>query len=252
MVRFERRGHVGIATLNRPAAKNAINRELEEELFQALERIDSDPGLRVGIIAAEGDIFCAGADLKEVKEKGNPRGVGTPARESIVSRAHAKPLIAAVDGPAYGGGMELILACDIVVASSKAKFALSEVRWGLLPSGGGMFRLPRVLPHNIALQMLLTGGSMTAGRAHALGWVNELAEPGEALNEALRIADVIAANGPLAVQRTLQLVEASAHLSEPDLWTLSRKLVAENFRSGDALEGPRAFVEKRPPKWKGC
>lgn len=251
MIRFEREGPVGIVTLARPEARNAINREFEQQLYDALEMIDADPALSVGVIAAEGPIFSAGADLKEVNSKGNPRGDDAPKRESIVSRTHAKPLIAAVDGPAYGGGMELVLACDMIVASRNAKFALSEVRWGLLPSGGGMFRLPRRLPSQVALQMLLTGRTISAERSYELGLVNELAEPGAALAGALDIANAIAANGPLAVRLTMEMVRDSAFLDETSAWSLSRKLVARNFESEDAKEGPRAFAEKRAPQWTG-
>lgn len=250
MIRYERRGHVGIATLARPDARNAINRALEQSLYEALERIDADPEIRVGIVAADGDIFCAGADLKEVGDKGNPRD-GAPRRETIVSRRHAKPLIAAVDGPAYGGGMELALACDMIIASRRAKFALSEVRWGLLPSGGGMFRLPRVVPRQIALQMLLSGASISAERAYQVGLVNELVDAGAALDAAVALAETIAANGPLAVQLTMRMVEQSAHLDEAGCWALSRDIVAQNFASADAKEGPRAFAEKRKPEWSG-
>lgn len=251
MIRFERKGPVGIATLARPEARNAINRELEQALYDALEAIDADLGIRVGLLAAEGEIFCAGADLKEVNARGNPRGSDAPGRESIVSRSRVKPLIAAVDGPAYGGGMELILACDMIVASRRARFALSEVRWGLLPSGGGMFRLPQRVPRQIALQMLLTGRALSAERAYGLGLVNELADEGQAFDIAFDIAEAVAANGPLAVRLTMQMVRESALLSEAEAWALSRRLVAQNFASDDAREGPRAFAEKRTPKWTG-
>lgn len=251
VIRFERKGPVGIVFLSRPEARNAINRELEQALYDALESLDSDPAIRVGVLAADGDVFCAGADLKEVSAKGNPRGPDAPKRESIVSRTHVKPLIAAVDGSAFGGGMELVLACDLIVASRRAKFALSEVRWGLLPSGGGMFRLPRRMPSQVALQMLLTGRTISAERGYALGLVNELADDGNALDIALDIADAIAANGPLAVQLTMQMVRESAYMDERDAWALSRELVTRNFASEDAKEGPRAFAEKRAPQWTG-
>jgi len=251
VIRFERRGPVGIVTLARPEARNAINRELEQALYEALEAVDADPELRVGVVAAEGEIFCAGADLKEVNEKGSPRGEGASQRETIVSRTHVKPLIAAVDGPAFGGGMELMLACDMIVASRRAKFALSEVRWGLLPSGGGMFRLPRRIPSQVALQMLLTGRAISAERAFTLGLVNELTEPGLALDAALDMAGAIAENGPLAVRLTMEMVRDSTLLDELGAWKLSRELVARNFASDDAKEGPKAFAEKRRPQWTG-
>lgn len=250
MIRFERYGRYAIVTLDRADARNAINRALEQALYDALEAIDRDSGLSVGIIAANGPIFCSGADLKEIKEQGNPRG-GAPSRESIVSRPHVKPLIAAVDGPALGGGAELVLACDLIVASTAAKFALPEVRWGLLASGGGMFRLPRIIPKRIALQLLLTGEPISAERAYSLGMVNELTEPGQALSRAVALAEQIANNGPLAVRLTRQVVEETAVMNERESWVVSRRVVAQNFSSHDAQEGPRAYAEKRKPEWTG-
>ncbi|WP_016744866.1 enoyl-CoA hydratase-related protein [Rhizorhabdus wittichii] len=251
MINFEKRGGCAIVTLARPEARNAISRALEQALYDALEEVDRDSDIRVGIVAAEGPIFCAGADLKEVGKKGNPRGEGAPKRESIVSRTHVKPLIAAVDGPALGGGMEIVLACDMVVASTAASFALSEVRWGLLAAGGGMFRLPRRLPRQIATQMLLTGAPLSAERAYALGFVNELTEAGGALEGALMIARKIAENGPLAVALSRQVMEDTVFLDEAAAWKISREVVARNFASHDAREGPRAFAERRRPEWKG-
>jgi enoyl-CoA hydratase len=249
MLNVERRGAVAILTLDRPEARNAINRALEQALYDALEAVDQDPEIRVGIIAASGPIFSAGADLKEIREQGNPRS-GAMQRESIVSREHVKPLIAAIEGPALGGGAEIVLACDLVVAARGAKFALPEVRWGLMASGGAMFRLPRVIPKRIALQLLLTGASLTAERAYALGMINELTVPGDALKIALQLAEVIAENGPLAVQRTREIVELTATMSERDAWKASRRAVEQNFASDDAKEGPLAFAEKRKPRWR--
>lgn len=251
MINFEKRGGCAIVTLARPEARNAISRALEQALYDALEEVDRDSEICVGIVAAEGPIFCAGADLKEVGKKGNPRGEDAPKRESIVSRTHVKPLIAAVDGPALGGGMEIVLACDMVVASTAASFALSEVRWGLLAAGGGMFRLPRRLPRQIATQMLLTGAPLSAERAYALGFVNELTEAGGALEGALMIARKIAENGPLAVALSRQVMEDTVFLDEAAAWKISREVVARNFASHDAREGPRAFAERRRPEWKG-
>jgi enoyl-CoA hydratase len=250
MIKVERQDHVAIVTLDRPDARNAINRALEEALFRALEEIDRDSAIRVGVIAAIGPVFSSGADLKEISASGNPRA-DNPTRESIVSRSHVKPLIAAVDGPALGGGAELVLSCDLVVASTAAKFALPEVRWGLLASGGGVFRLSRLVPKRVALQLLLTGASISAQRGYELGLVNEVTDPGGALAGALALAKRIAENGPLAVQLTRQLVEETAFLDEREAWVRSRRVVAENFESQDAREGPRAFAEKRKPNWTG-
>lgn len=254
MIEFERRGHVAIVTLNRPEARNAISRALEQALFDALEAIDADPDIWVGVLAANGSTFCAGADLKEINAKGGPpsavQSSEAPKRESIVSRAHVKPLIAAVEGPAMGGGAELVLTCDLIVASSAAKFGLPEVRWGLLASGGGMFRLPRAMPKHIAMQLALTGDSIDAKRAYDVGFVNILVEPGLALTAALSMADRIAANGPLAVQSTRRVMEETMFMNEADAWAQSRAAVKTNFATSDAKEGPRAFAEKRPPQWR--
>lgn len=253
MIKFEEDGAVAIITLDRPDARNAINSELEQALYDALERVEHDPAFRAGVIAANGPVFCSGADLKQVNTSGNPAvRTDKPKRPSIVSRTHTKPLIAAVDGPAFGGGLEIILSCDMVVASDNAKFALSEVRWGLLASGGGMFRLPRRLPRNIANQMLFTGGTISARRAYDLGLVNELTEAGGPRAAALAMAQAVAANGPLAVALSRQVIEQSALLDEAQSWELSRALVARNFESADAKEGPRAFAEKRSPNWTGA
>ncbi len=252
MIEFEKRGAVGIVTLNRPDARNAINAELEQALFDALEAIDADRDLRAGVIAANGPVFCSGADLKQVNASGNPTGADRPKRETIVSRTHVKPLVAAVQGPAFGGGLEIVLACDMVVAAHDAKFALSEVRWGLMASGGGMFRLPRRLPRNVANQMLFTGGTISAERAWQLGLVNELTDSAEVRGRAVAMAEAVAANGPLAVSLTRRVVEEAALLDERECWELSRRLVARNFASADAKEGPRAFAEKRVPRWTGA
>lgn len=254
MIEFERRGRVAIVTLNRPEARNAISRALEQALYEALERIDSDREVFVGVIAARGETFCAGADLKEINAKGAPpsavQSADAPDRDTIVSRSHVKPLIAAVDGPALGGGAELVLACDLIAASTRAKFALSEVRWGLLPSGGGLFRLPRAIPKRIAMQVALTGDAIDAARAYEVGLINALVEPGEALSAAIAMAERIAANGPLAVRAARQVIEETEALSESDAWAVSRAAVKANFASADAQEGPRAFAEKRAPQWR--
>lgn len=248
VIRTETRDTIRIVTLARPEAKNAISRALEAELYAALEEIDSDPEIRVGIIAAEGDIFCAGADLKEAAQRTGAPSPGLE-RPTIVSRTHRKPLIAAVDGPALGGGFEIVLASDIVIASTAARFALPEVRWGLVASGGGMFRLPRALPRPIANHLLMSGASLSAERAHALGLVAELAPPGGALGLALETAQRIAGNSPTAILNTREVMDRTAGLDEAAAWEISREVAARNLGSGDAREGPRAFAEKRPPSW---
>lgn len=253
MIIFEVVGKVAVITLNRPDARNAINPELEQALYDALEKIEHDSNCHAGVIAANGPVYCAGADLKHVNSSEGASNKDEPLqRPTIVSRTHVKPLIAAVDGPAYGGGLEIILSCDMVVASNTAKFALSEVRWGLLPSGGGAFRLPQRLPRNVANQMLFTGGTIQAKRAYELGLVNELVEPGQVRSKALEMAELVAANGPLAIALTREVMEKSSLLNEDQCWKLSRGAVARNFKSNDANEGPRAFAEKRKPNWTGA
>jgi enoyl-CoA hydratase len=251
-IRFETRGHVAVITIDRPAVRNAVDGEVAHGLERALDQLEHTDGLRVGVLAGEGPAFSAGADLRLIAagrrhemytERGGFAG--------LTARVRAKPLIAAVDGPAVAGGMELVLACDLVVASEQASFALPEVKRSLVAAGGGLFRTQRVLPWGVALQMLLTGNPLTAIRAHELGFVVELCAMGAARDTAVALAERIAVNAPLAVQRSLRETVEAAEGSEAELWRRSREAMDEILLTEDAQEGPRAFLERRRPQWVG-
>jgi len=248
-VRFERRGHVAVITLNRPAMRNAVDAGIAQGLELAIDTLDGTTELRAGVLAAEGPAFCAGADLRLIAE-GRREEMYTERGgfAGLTARSRIKPLIAAVEGPAVAGGMELLLACDMIVASTGAIFALPEVKRSLVAAGGGLFRAPQVLPRGVALEMLLTGDPLSAARAHELGLVVELCEAGEATARAIALAKRIAVNAPLAVQRSLREVTAS---EEAELWRRSRQAMDEILRTEDAQEGPRAFLERRSPEWSG-
>jgi enoyl-CoA hydratase len=252
MIDFEVRGRTGVASINRPAARNAVNRDVAVGLKAAVERIEGDPELWVGVIAGAGPVFCAGADLKEVAA-GRLEALSTDPGgfAGITQLARSKPLIAAVDGPALAGGCEIVLACDLVVASADASFGLPEVKRSLVAGAGGLIRLPRVLPRNVAMELAITGDSLGAERAHALGLVNVLCEPGGALAAALDLAERIGANAPVAVRLSREVLLGAAGAGEADAWRLSEEAGAAIARTEDFAEGPRAFVEKRPPVWTG-
>jgi enoyl-CoA hydratase len=244
--------HVALITMRRPERRNAVDDRIARGLEQAMDFVESDAELRVAVVAGEGTVFSAGADLSLISsgrrhemytERGGFAG--------ITARERRKPLVAAVDGPALAGGFELVLACDIVVASTRATFGLPEVKRSLVAAGGGVFRTPRVLPRGIAMALLLTGEPLDAERAHALGLVAELCEPGSATEAALKMATRIAANAPLAVQLTRSLVLEAEGADEAALWKRSRSAMEDILQTEDAREGPRAFLERREPRWRG-
>ncbi|ROQ89044.1 short chain enoyl-CoA hydratase [Streptomyces sp. 2132.2] len=253
-VLFERRGHVAVLTLNRPEALNAVNSALAGELGAALDLLDRDPELRVAVLAGAGRAFCAGADLKALAA-GEP--VHDPAHEAwgfagITHHPVRKPLIAAVEGFAYGGGTEIVLACDLVVAGEGARFGLPEVSRGLLAGAGGLIRLPRQVPARAAMEAALTGEPVSAATAREWHLVNRLVPRGEALSEALGLAERIAANAPLSVQASKRLVRAAAGgASESELWAANAELCTQLLACQDAAEGMRAFAERRSPRWRG-
>jgi enoyl-CoA hydratase len=252
MVDYERRQRLAVITLNRPEARNAVNQDVAVGLESAIDRLEDDDGAWVGVITHRGPVFSAGADLKAIAA-GQARTLATERGgfAGIVRRDRSKPLIAAVDGPALAGGCEIVLACDMAVASRAASFGLPEVSRSLLASAGGLFRLPRVLPLPVALQVALTGRPIDAERAWQLGLVNTLCEPGGALDAALELADQVCANAPVAVQLSRRVMLASIGRPDAEGWQLS----ADGFRAvaqtEDYHEGPRAFVEKRAPVWQG-
>src|SRR5437870_12238631 len=201
MVEYEQRGRVAILTIRRPEARNAVNGEVAKSMEAGIDRLEDDPEVWVGVVAGEGPVFSAGADPKVIAA-GNPAELQTERGGfgGITRRERTKPLVAAVDGPALAGGCEIALACDMIVASRQAAFGLPEVKRSLVAAAGGLFRLPRALPRNVALEIALTGDPIDADRAYNLGLVNELVDPGQALDKAVALAERICANAPLAVR----------------------------------------------------
>lgn len=252
LVTYTVTGHTAIITLDRPEARNAINPAMANALESAIDRVESDDEVWTAVLASSGHTFCAGADLKVVAS-GSFRGIETKRGgfAGMVKRERTKPLIAAIEGPALAGGCEIALACDLIVASSTAEFGLPEVRRSLLAAAGGVIRLPRVLPRNIAMQMVLTGLPISATTAAAHGMVNELTDPGEALRRALDLAAEINEGAPLAVRATRRALLKCLDAPEEDGWAISWRETKPLFSTHDFLEGPRAFVEKRKPAWQG-
>lgn len=247
----ETRGPVLIMQLNRPQARNAATLEMAEAMARALDALDSQPELRVGIITGAGGSFCAGMDLKGFLQGKRP---SLPGRGfcGLTMRPPAKPLIAAVEGYALAGGFEVALACDLIVAARDAKFGLPEVKRGLAASAGGLLRLPKRLPYHVAMECILTGDMFGAERFAQLGLVNRLTEPGGALDAALALAQTIAANGPLAVAASKQVASQSGEWPLAEMFDRQAVITAPVFSSQDAREGAAAFAEKRPPVWKGA
>ena len=252
MIDYDVRGHVAVMTINRPEARNAVNGAVASGIEDALDRLEADDDIWVAVLAGAGPVFSAGADLKEIAS-GNAGGL-TTARggfAGLVARERTKPLIAAVDGPALAGGTEIVLACDLVVASREARFGVPEVKRSLVAAAGGLFRLAQKLPQNVATELVLTGDPIDATRAHELGLVNALCEPGEALDAALALAERIAANAPLAVRESLTVMRESRRVDDATALRLSGQAMARLASTEDYAEGPRAFIEKRAPEWKG-
>jgi enoyl-CoA hydratase len=246
----ERRGGVLLVTLNRPDARNAVNTALAEGIAAALDDLDADSELTVGVLTGAGQGFSAGMDLKAFVAGERP-WVGDRGFAGIVQRSARKPLIAAVEGFAMAGGLEIALACDLVVASREARLGIPEVKRSLVAAAGALRRLPHRLPLNVAMEMALTGDPISAERAHALGLVNRVTEPGGAVDAALELAAAIARNGPLALDATKEILLRQADWTEEEFWREQGELVAPVMSSDDAREGATAFSEKRDPVWKG-
>lgn len=246
----EARGKVLLITLNRPEQRNSVNRDLAEALAAALDKLDSSPELSVGVLCGNGKGFSAGMDLKAFVEGGMPN---LPGRgfAGITERAATKPLIAAVEGFALAGGLEIALSCDLLVASKGTRLGIPEVGVGLFAGAGALLRLPRVLPYGLAMEMALTADPITAERAYDLGLVNRLVEPGEALNVALELAERIARNAPLGLAASKQLIREQQGRTEAEFWAYQESVLRPVFASDDAIEGATAFAEKRPPNWSG-
>lgn len=238
-----------VVTINRPEAKNAMTKAAAEGIAAAMDRLDSDDNLRVGILTGAGGTFCSGMDLKGFLRGESPsiegRGFG-----GIVQKPPEKPLIAAVEGYALAGGLELMIACDLVVASTGAKFGIPEVKRGLIAAAGGVMMLPDQIPERIAMELALTGDFIDAARAYELGLINRITD-GEALAAAKELAASIVANGPLAVRVSKQVIKQSRGWPMDERYTRQTQLIAPVFISEDAREGAAAFAEKRAPNWKG-
>lgn len=249
-VLVERRDRILIITINRPEVRNAINTAVAEAIAAAIDELDGTPKLSLGILTGAGGTFCAGMDLKAFvagQRSSLPgRGFG-----GITEAPPTKPLIAAVEGYALAGGCELVLACDLVTAADNAKFGIPEVKRGLVAAAGGLMRLQHRIPPHVAMELALTGDFLDASDAHRYGLVNRLTPAGGALDAALGLADKIAANGPLAVAASKRIIVESADWSSADMWERQAALIEPVFHSADAIEGAKAFAEKRPPVWQG-
>ena len=264
VVDYQIEDHVAIVTLNRPEARNAINPEVAVRLAQAWQQVRDDDNVRVAIVTGTGSAFCAGADLgqliplrtgaRQPENEWDRQVVETPnltGRAILRNFDAEKPVIAAINGHAIAGGMELVQGTDIRVSCPEAKFGVQEVKWALFPAGGSTVRLPRQLPYSKAMELLLTGDLVAAHEALALGFLNYVVPAGEVLAKAIEIAQKIAANGPLAVKAIRQSARACLGHPEDDALRMELELAALVFQTEDAKEGPRAFMEKRAPVYRG-
>ncbi|MFT7648697.1 MAG: enoyl-CoA hydratase [Candidatus Poriferisodalaceae bacterium] len=250
VVDYELQGHVAVFTLNRPEARNAVSHEVSEQMEAHLDAFEADDDAWVGIVAGAGKVFCAGADLKSVSQGKNIE-TAKGGFAGIARYPRTKPLIAAVDGAALAGGLEIVLSCDLLVASTAARFGIPEVKRSLIAGAGGLFRLPAALPRNVAMELAMTGDPISAERAHELGLVNELVEPGTVIEAAMALAGRITVNAPLAVRESRMVVLESHGVSEEEGWQITKDHFRPLLKTEDFKEGPRAFVEKRDPVWTG-
>jgi len=246
-VRCERHGRVLLIRLEREARRNAIDAALTRGIDEALNLLDDDGELWAGVITGTMSVFSAGSDLKD--------GTGGPTERGgeygLIRRCRAKPLIAAVEGPAFGGGFEIALACDLVVAARTARFALPEARRGVVASSGALLRAMRALPLNVAKELLIAGAELDAERGHQLGFVNRVTEPGGALAAALQLADDVCAASPVSVAASLAALAAQHDAADEAGWAATAAAVDRVRASDDLREGVTAFFEKRPPRWTG-
>lgn len=245
VIRTEMRGRTAVISINRPAKRNAIDQVTTTELDEALNAFQDDPRCWVGILTGTTDIFCAGTDI--VAGPGEPTPRGGP--YGIIRRNHTKPLIAAVEGLALGGGFEIAMSCDLVVASRTAEFGQPETQRGLVANSGALARLTKWLPTNLATELLITGARLSAGRAHDIGFVNRLADPGATVQVALELADAICSSSPTAVRATLQALAEQSVADEALGWKATEHAVHSVLAGPDIAEGLAAFVDKRAPQW---
>ena len=238
-----------VITMNRPEARNAVNRALAEGVAAALDRLDDDPSLRVGILHGAGGTFCAGMDLKAFL-KGELPSIPGRGLAGLTRKPPVKPLIAAIDGYALAGGFELALACDLVIANKDAKFGLPEVKRGLVAAAGGLIQLPRQIPSRLAMELVLTGDFVSASRAYDIGLINDVVE-GPSLDAALALAARIATNAPLALIASKKVIREQSDWSLAEIWDKQASIADPVRSSNDAREGASAFAEKRVPQWTG-
>ncbi|MFB7927857.1 crotonase/enoyl-CoA hydratase family protein [Streptomyces sp. NPDC056039] len=250
VVRTERIGSALLITLDRPEARNAVNAAVAAQLAAALDELEADPALRAGVLTGEGGAFSAGMDLKAALRGESPevegRGFG-----GLTESEPTKPLIAAVEGFAMGGGFELALACDLIVAAEDARFGLPEVKRGLIAAGGGVIRLPKRIPHHLAMELLLTGEPVDGRRAGELGLANRVTGSGQAVAEALRLAERLAENAPLALATVKRVVRAADGAPDAEAFAFQREQMKTLMASADVREGMTAFAERRPARWTG-
>src|SRR3954452_24531497 len=252
----EQDGHKLIVTMNRPEARNALSGEMMAIMEEAWDRVNSDDSIRVVILTGAGGYFCAGMDLKAATKRSPSESFEAGFDPTVIKGLLkgfrlTKPLIAAVEGPAIAGGTEILQGTDIRIAGESARFGVAEARWSLYPMGGSAVRLPRQIPYTVALDLLLTGRAIKAPEAKEIGLVGHVVPDGEALHKAHEIADLICANGPLAVQAILRTMRDSEGKHEEDCWADDATVGKAVFASEDAKEGPRAFAEKRTPQFQG-
>jgi enoyl-CoA hydratase len=246
----ERRGNVLLITLNRPEVRNSVNAALAEGVGKALDELDADDELAVGVLTGAGGFFSAGMDLGAFV-KGESPWYGDRGFAGIAQRASQKPLIAAIEGFAVAGGFEIALSCDLIVAAKGAKLGIPEAKRSLVAAGGALLRLPRRMPYHVVMELALTGDTQPAERFHHFGVVNSLAEPGEAVDVALELAERLAANGPLALAASKRILQEQFDWSSEQMWEKQAAISGPVFASEDAKEGANAFKEKRDPVWRG-
>lgn len=249
-IAVERRGHIGIIAIDRPAVRNAIDYTTAHEISDALDDFESDSEIRVIVITGRNGFFSAGMDLKALSSTGQRPITESRGAFGIVARSPAKPLIAAVEGAALGGGLEIALTADVMVVGESAILGLPEVKRGMVAAAGGVIRLPNRVPRALAMEMILTGAPISAQRAHQIGLVNHVVPDGNALDVALDLAETVAGNAPMAVRAAKAVARESANWVDADAFGLQRKFIDPVRNSADAKEGALAFVEKRPPVWR--